>query len=262
MSDFFSYTTKNLSNKKILITGASSGIGEATSYLLSNHEVELYLVARRIDKLEEIKSNILKQHTNRKVHLLKADLEDTHCYEQMQKHGFFDIDVLINNAGMALGRDLFVDSDVNDVQRVIRLNIESAFEMARRALPSILNKKGDLINICSIAGHESYAYGAVYCATKAALLSFTKSLQKEHYQQNVRIMALSPGLVETSFSEVRFKGDSQKANDVYKGIEALNPMDMAAMLEFMLTRPEHVRVNEIITMPVNQASAEKVHKSN
>lgn len=234
--------------KKALITGASSGIGRAIAVALAKSGVEVYLVARREDKLRE-----LALVTGGKY--LALNVNDKDIASKLEKFTNKKIDILINNAGLALGRDKVETASWEDMQGMIDTNITANFRIAHAVVPWMLqNGGGDIINLCSIAGHHTYPGGAVYCATKHAVLAFTRALREETAGKNLRVMQVSPGMVDTEFSAVRFKGDTELAKTVYKGMEPLVAEDIAEMMMFMLSRPRHVVIDEIITMPTAQGS--------
>lgn len=239
-----------LQNKRALITGASSGIGRATALQLAAEGAEVFLVARRKEKLEALKNEI-----GARAHILVADVNDPEITKQLSAFTGEKIDILINNAGLALGRDKVESSQWSDIESMITTNITSNFRVAHAVVPWMLkNGGGDIINLCSIAGHYTYPGGAVYCATKFAVLAFTRALREETAGKNLRVMQISPGMVDTEFSTVRFKGDAKTAETVYKGMQPLVAEDIADMMVFMLTRPRHVVIDEIITMPESQGS--------
>ncbi|MFL5785950.1 MAG: SDR family NAD(P)-dependent oxidoreductase [Bacteriovoracaceae bacterium] len=240
----------SLKDKRILITGASSGIGRATALLVAQQGAEVFLVARRTEKLEELQDEIAK-----KAHILTADVNDPGIENKLSQFTGEKIDVLINNAGLALGRDKVETSPWTDIETMINTNITANFRIAHAVVPWMLkNGGGDIINLCSVAGHYTYQGGAVYCATKHAVLAFTRTLREETAGRNLRVMQISPGMVDTEFSTVRFKGNSEIADSVYKGMDPLTAEDIADMMLFMLTRPRHVVIDEIITMPMAQGS--------
>ncbi len=241
---------ENLKNKRVLITGASSGIGKAVAEVLSRQGAELFLLARREEKLKEIQKDL-----GPKVHILAADVNDKTLSQKLSAFTGEKIDILINNAGLALGRDKVETSLWSDMESMIETNITANFRVAHALVPWMLKSGGgDIINLCSIAGHHTYPGGAVYCATKHAVLAFTRALREETAGKNLRVMQISPGMVDTEFSTVRFKGNSDLAETVYKGMKPLLAEDIAEMMLFMLTRPRHVVIDEIITMPEAQGS--------
>lgn len=239
---------ESLKGKRVLITGASSGIGRATAFALGREGAELFLVARRKEKLLEIQKEI-------GGHILVQDVNGKDILPKLENFTNKKIDVLINNAGLALGRDKIESAAWSDLESMIETNVTANFRIAHAVVSwMIQNNGGDIINLCSIAGHYTYPGGAVYCATKHAVLAFTRALREETAGKNMRVMQISPGMVDTEFSTVRFKGDQNLADTVYKGMKPLTGEDIAEMMVFMLTRPRHVVIDEIITMPEAQGS--------
>jgi 3-hydroxy acid dehydrogenase/malonic semialdehyde reductase len=248
--------------KNALITGASSGIGRSMSFSLASKGYELILVARRLQRLEELKKELLSLYPNLKIQLIDSDVNSHDLAQKIAKASNQKVDVLINNAGLALGKDFVQDAQWSDLEMMIQTNIIANFKLVHLVLPWMLKHgEGDIINLCSVAGHHSYQGGAVYCATKHAVHSFTQALREETCGRNIRIMQISPGMVETEFSLTRFKGDQTTAENVYAGMKALSADDIAEMMLFMLNRPRHVVIDEIITMPMAQGSPTKVVRS-
>lgn len=244
-----------LTNKRALITGASSGIGKAMALSLANRGCELFLVARRKDKLKEVQTEIQNKYPDVKVHLLVGDVNDLALSAEIIAVTNKKVDILINNAGLALGREKAQDSDFEDWEKMITTNITANFRMVHLVLPWMLEAGGgDIINLCSVAGHYTYSGGAVYCATKHAVNAFTRVVREETCGKNIRVMQISPGMVDTEFSTVRFKGDTKVAESVYAGMTPLNGEDIARMMTFMLEQPRHVVIDEIITMPADQGA--------
>lgn len=244
-----------LSDKKALITGASSGIGKAMALSLASKNCELFLVARREEKLTDTKSEILLISPKAKIHLISGDVNDPELVATLANSTGKKIDILINNAGLALGREKVEASQFGDWEQMISTNITANFRMVHLVLPWMLTHgEGDIINLCSVAGHYTYTGGAVYCATKHAVNAFTRVVREETCGKNIRIMQISPGMVNTEFSTVRFKGDHQTAKSVYANMTPLNSEDIARMMTFMLEQPRHVVIDEIITMPTDQGS--------
>ena len=178
------------------------------------------------------------------------DVNDPEMGNTLKRVSDSRIDILINNAGLALGREKVQESLMSDWEAKINTNIMANFRMVHLILPWMIeNGGGDIINLCSVAGHFTYPGGAVYCATKHAVKAFTRVLREETCGKNIRAMQISPGMVNTNFSTVRFKGDKKAADSVYHGMEPLTPQDIARMMMFMLEQPRHVVIDEIITMP-------------
>lgn len=245
-----------LDKKRVLITGASSGIGRAVAIDLAKHNAELFLLARREDRLRE-----LQKELKTKTHIIVADVNDPKIKDIIARETNEDIDILINNAGLALGREKVEVSNFSDWEEMISTNITANFRVAHAVLPWMLKKGGgDILNLCSIAGHYTYQGGAVYCATKHAVLAFTRALREETTGRNIRVMQISPGMVNTEFSTVRFKGDQKAADAVYAGMNPLLPEDISRMMVFMLDQPRHVVIDEIITMPQDQGAPTTIHR--
>lgn len=242
----------NLTNKRVLITGASAGIGRAMAISLAKKGCELFLLARRKEKLEELKNEI---GPSAKVTLIPHDINDKNLPEVLKKICHEDLDILINNAGLALGRDKVEEANFGDFETMIHTNVISNFRIIHAVVPWMLKKGGgDIVNLCSIAGHYTYQGGSVYTATKHAVHAFTKTLREETAGRNLRVMLMSPGMVDTEFSTVRFKGDKTSADAVYAKMQPLMPEDIARMMTFMLEEPRHVVIDEIITMPMAQGA--------
>jgi 3-hydroxy acid dehydrogenase / malonic semialdehyde reductase len=257
-----SQITDPFQSKRVLITGASAGIGKAMALTLAPKGYELYLLARREERLKELQQEIQLRWPETKVRIIAADVNDPSALALLAKATDERIDILINNAGLALGRDRVAQSHFQDFQQMIDTNITANFRLVHLVLPWMLKARGgDIINLCSIAGHYSYPGGAVYCATKHAVHAFTRALREETAGTNVRVMQISPGMVETEFSQVRFKGDEGAAQAVYANVSPLTAQDIAEMMLFMLERPRHVVIDEIITMPSQQGSPHTIVRS-
>jgi 3-hydroxy acid dehydrogenase / malonic semialdehyde reductase len=246
---------REFSPKNALITGASAGIGKAMSRSLALKGLDLILIARRSDKLLELQNELKTIHPKIKVDLIVSDVNAPDLSQKIADISGQKIDILINNAGLALGKDKVESGLWSDFDQMITTNITANFRIAHLVVPWMLeNGGGDIINLCSVAGHETYPGGAVYCATKHAVHAFTKVLREETAGRNLRIMQISPGMVETDFSIARFKGDEKLAQSVYSGMKPLNAEDISRMMQFMLDQPRHVVIDEIITMPMQQGS--------
>lgn len=253
---------ENLAHKKVLITGASAGIGRALALDLADKGCELYLLARRGDRLMQVEGQIRQKNKLCKVHIIAADVCDPELPRILNERIQGKLDILVNNAGLALGRDKVEEAQLADWEQMINVNITASFRVVHTVLPWMLEQKsGDILNLCSIAGHYTYIGGAVYTATKHAVLAFTRALREETAGKNVRVMQISPGMVDTEFSSVRFKGKEDEAKRVYEGMTPLRAEDISRMMVFMLEQPRHVVIDEIITMPQDQGSATTVHRS-
>lgn len=248
--------------KTALITGASAGIGKAMAFSLASKNLELILLARRLDKLEELKNQLLKVYPSLTVKLIDSDVNHPDVTNRIGLASNKRIDVLINNAGLALGKDKIESGNFSDWEQMINTNITANFKVVHAVLPWMLSHGGgDIINLCSVAGHQTYPGGSVYCATKHAVHAFTKVLREETCGRNIRVMQISPGMVETDFSLSRFKGDQKMADETYAGMEPLKGEDIARMMQFMLDQPRHVVIDELITMPIAQGSPTTVMRS-
>lgn len=247
--------------KTALVTGASAGIGRAMAISLAQKGFKLILVARRIDRLNDVKAEILKINSSVKITLIDGDVNDLLTAKRIEQLSSKKVDILINNAGLALGREKVLNSDFQDIETMIATNITANFRLVHLVLPwMITHGGGDIINLCSIAGHYAYQGGAAYCATKHAVHAFTRVLREETVGKNIRVMQISPGMVNTEFSKVRFKGDQSAADSVYAGMTPLTGEDIARMMMFMLDQPRHVVIDEIITMPLDQGAPTTIHR--
>jgi NADP-dependent 3-hydroxy acid dehydrogenase YdfG len=250
-----------LKGKLALITGATSGIGKELAYQLAECGVNLVLTGRREDRLKKI-SDKLVQSAGVQVRYASFDVsERSACEEFYHSYSNDSFDILINNAGLASGTDAVQTADISDWERMIDTNIKGLLYMTRLILPGMIDRdNGHIINLSSIAGHESYPGGSVYCATKHALHAFTRSLKMDVGKTAVRVGMVSPGAVETEFSVVRFKGDKQRADAVYSGMDPLTAVDIAEIIVFMLNRPAHVNILDTFVVPTAQSSGTMIHR--
>lgn len=252
-----------LKGKTILITGASAGIGEACAHLFAQQGSNLILTARREVKLHKLASDLQKEY---KIEVMERalDVRDSSAVERLISSlpdPFKHIDVLVNNAGLVLGVEKAHETPGDDVDIMLDTNIKGVLNMIRTVVPDMVaNLQGHVINISSIAGHEAYPGGSVYCASKHAVDALTKSLRMDVVSTPLRVTAISPGLVDTEFSLVRFKGDAKKAEAVYQGLEALVAEDIAEAVLFAASRPAHVQIADMIIFPTQQAAATVVHR--
>lgn len=255
---------RSLSNKTILITGASSGIGQACAELLAAEGANLILCARRIERVAEL-ANQLKQNSRIGAVALQLDVrEQQSCSAKLKglPDSFRNIDILINNAGLAAGKAKAQEADLPDWEEMIDTNIKGMLYFTRMILPGMIERNsGHIVNIGSIAGVEPYGGGSVYCATKSAVKSFSAALRIDLLGTAIRVSNIQPGFVETEFSLVRFKGDQQQASQVYQGMKPLTASDIAETILFCITRPAHVDLAEILIMPTDQASATQISRS-
>ena len=243
-------------NKTALITGATSGIGRATARILSKNNYKIILCGRREDRLKELEKE-LSEFTA--IHTLCFDVRDKKSvFERIHSlpSDFSKIDVLINNAGNAHGLSPIQDGNLDDWDAMIDINVKGLLYVSKAIIPQMMEQKsGHIINIGSIAGKEVYPNGNVYCASKFAVDALNKSMQMDLNPYGIRVGAIHPGMVETEFSEVRFKGDKEKAANTYKGLKPLTPEDIADIIHFVVSRPYHVNIADLIVFPTAQASA-------
>lgn len=247
-------------NKTVLITGATSGIGKATAIFLASQGARLILCGRRESRLNDLKKELPTE-----VHTLHFDVRDREAvFDSIAQipEEFKPIDVLINNAGNAHGLDDVVGADLDDWDAMIDGNVKGLMYVTKAILPEMTTrKKGQIINLGSIAGIEVYPKGNAYCASKFAVDAFTQGLRIDLNSYGIRVGAIHPGLVETEFSEVRFKGDQEKAAAVYSQLDALQAEDVANTILFMINAPEHVTLADITILPTAQASATVINKN-
>lgn len=249
--------------KIALVTGATAGIGEATAILLAENNFNLILTGRRKERLEALKQTILKK-TKSTVFLLNFDIRNQDETEKALKSlpdDWKNIDVLVNNAGLAVGLNTIQEGVVDDWERMIDTNIKGLLYITRVISPWMVKQgSGHIINISSIAGKETYPLGNVYCATKHAVQSLTKGMRLDLLKHGIKVSSVCPGAVDTEFSVVRFKGDTNKAKEVYKDFTPLYAKDIAETILFVATRPKHVNIDDVLVMPTDQAFARDFNK--
>jgi 3-hydroxy acid dehydrogenase / malonic semialdehyde reductase len=244
-----------------LITGATSGIGEATARLLAQNNFDLILCGRRKDRLEKLQQEL--STVTKSVTLTFDVRKKTEVKSAIQSlpTEWKNIDVLINNAGNAHGLDPIQTGSEDDWDAMIDINVKGLLYVSHEVLPVMTERKtGHIINIGSIAGKEVYANGNVYCASKAAVDVITRGMRIDLNSFGIKVTSIHPGLVETEFSLVRFKGDAARAESVYKGFEPLQGTDIADLILFAVTRPKHVVIADLVVFPTAQASATVVKK--
>nr|WP_299338087.1 SDR family NAD(P)-dependent oxidoreductase [Allomuricauda sp.] len=250
-----------MEKKTVLITGATSGIGKAIAELLASLSFNLVLCGRRKERLTELASKLGKQTH---VHTLNFDVRDKEkVFEAIGSlpKEFEQINVLINNAGNAHGLDPIDQGSVEDWEAMLDINVKGLLYVSKAILPQMVERKeGHIINIGSTAGKEVYPKGNVYCASKHAVDAINQGMRLDLNEHGIRVGAVNPGLVETEFSDVRFKGDTQKAEKVYKGYQPLLPEDIAEIVHFAISRPYHVNIADLVVMPTAQASSTIVKK--
>lgn len=255
----------SIQDQIILITGASSGIGAACAQVFAEGGARLILTARRLERLQQIAAE-LEQKFSSQVHLLQLDVCDRHQVESALNalpEAWTAVDVLINNAGLSRGLDKLQEGNIQDWEEMIDTNIKGLLYMTRLIVPGMVSRgRGHVVNIGSIAGHQTYPKGNVYCATKAAVRVISEGLKLDLLGTPVRVSSVDPGMVETEFSQVRFRGDGDRAEKVYQGVIPLTPDDVAEVVFFCTTRPPHVNISDVILLPTDQASATLVHRRN
>ncbi len=249
---------------KVFVTGASSGIGRACAEVFAERGCRLLLAARRKERLHQLASSLQERH-GADVLATSLDVRDRSAVEDWVG-GLSDdwrgIDILINNAGLSRGIEPLQEGDISDWEEMIDTNLKGLLYVTRAVLPGMVDRgHGHVINIGSIAGHEVYPGGNVYCATKHAVTALNRGLAIDTLGTGVRVSSVDPGMVETEFSLVRFHGDAERAGGVYDGLEPLSGEDVAEAVVFCATRPAHANVREMILMPSAQAAAVHAHRT-
>lgn len=252
-----------LKGKTVLITGASSGIGAACAEQFARGQARLILCARRVDRLKVL-ADRLKREYSIDCYFFQLDVSQQKEVEQKLSAlpvEWQEIDVLLNNAGLARGLDKFQEGSIDDWNEMIDANVKGLLYVTRQILPQMVKRNsGHVINISSVAGYEIYPRGNVYCATKQAVNAITRGLRMDLFGTQVRVSSVAPGAVETEFSKVRFSGDEAKASTVYKGFQPLTADDVANAVVYCAACPPHVNISELIVMPTAQASATMIHR--
>lgn len=249
----------------VMITGATSGFGKAIALNFAAHGWQVIACGRRADKLADLESEIQSVY-NTKVLTLEFDIQDkyqVHDTLNAIPHDWKEIDVLVNNAGLASGLAPIQDGEISDWEKMINTNVLGLLYVSKFIMPGMVEKrKGHIVNIGSIAGKEAYAKGNVYCATKHAVDAISKSMRIDMLPFGIKVTAINPGAAETEFSLVRFKGDEARAGQVYQGYEPLKAEDIAEVVYFAVTRPPHVCLNDIVITPLAQANTTYMVKNN
>jgi 3-hydroxy acid dehydrogenase/malonic semialdehyde reductase len=243
--------------KTIMITGATSGFGKATAIRFAKNGYNIIITGRRKEKLYELEKELLSLG---KIKVLSLNFDVRQREEVASEIGnlpeeWKSIDILVNNAGLAVGMDHIDSGNIDDWERMIDTNVKGLLYVTRAILPlMVVQNSGHIINIGSIAGKEPYEYGNVYCASKSAVDSLSKSMRIDLIRNNIKVTQIAPGMADTEFSKVRFKGDDEKAKAVYKGIEALTADDIADVIYYCATLPAHVCINDLTLTCTQQAS--------
>lgn len=253
-----------IAGKTVLITGASSGIGQAYAEEFAKYGVNIILAARRLDRLERLKETLAQKYTDSKILVLGIDITNSNQVEtelSSLPREFANIDILVNNAGLALGLNNFNDDDLQNWETMIETNIKGFFAVLRIVVKQMVSRKlGHIINIGSIAGIEAYAKGSVYCATKYAVHAVSRSLREELVEHGIKVSEIMPGATNTEFSLVRFDGDKERADSVYNGFDALNASDIADLIVYSANLPSNANLAESLILAASQYGATKIYR--
>jgi len=253
----------SLQGKLVFITGASAGIGASTAYAFAAKGAKLLLCARRTDKLATVAAEALARGAQG-VHTFALDVTDRDAVTTAVAElpaAWAAIDILVNNAGLSRGLDKLYEGKIEDWEEMIDTNVKGLLYVTRKVVPGMVERgSGHVINLGSTAGHQTYANGAVYCATKAAEKVISEGLRIDLIASPVRVTSIDPGMVETDFSLIRFRGDAERAAKVYQNITPLQPEDVADAILWAATRPAHVNIDELLVKPVDQASVTKINR--
>ena len=248
--------------KTALITGATSGIGKATAERFAKEGIALVVCGRRQERLDELVEELSKQVP---LHSLTFDVRnrsDVATAIASLPKDFSQIDILVNNAGNAHGLDTIQEGNLDDWDAMLDINVKGLLYVSKAIIPGMIERnEGHIINIGSLAGKEVYPKGNVYCASKHAVDAINQGMRKDLNEFGIRVGAINPGLVETEFSEVRFKGDNERAKTVYQGYKALQAEDIADIIHFVVTRPYHVNIADLLVLPSAQASSTLLKKT-
>lgn len=255
------FTAKDQLMSIVCITGASSGFGKSCAELFAGHGHHLIITARRADRLEALAADLRARHSVQVLPLVFDVCDKAAVYAHLGNlpEAFRDVDILINNAGLAVGRNTIDQGVEDDWERMIDTNIKGLLYVTRVLSPGmVVRRHGHIINVSSVAGQEVYPEGNVYCATKHAVTALSKAMRLDLVQHGIKVTNISPGMAETEFSVVRFKGDMDKADAVYRGFQPLSPDDIAEVIYFAASRPAHVNLEEITIFPTAQADSRTV----
>ncbi len=249
-----------METKTVLITGATSGIGKATAYRLAQSKMQLIICGRRTEELDKIREDLSKLTSVTSLCFDVSDNQQVTTAIESLPEDFQNIDILINNAGNAHGLDKIQDGNTDDWDKMIDSNVKGVLYVAKAVIPRMIEKSsGHIINIGSLAGREIYEKGNVYCASKHAVNAISKGMRIDLNKHNIKVSEINPGLVETEFSKVRFKGDTI-ADTIYKGYKALQAEDIAEIIEFVISRPDHVNLADVLILPQDQATSSVINK--
>ncbi|GAB5589660.1 hypothetical protein Unana1_04560 [Umbelopsis nana] len=253
-----------LEGKVVLVTGASAGIGEACAREFAKEGSNLILTARRLDRLEALKTELETKYPQQKVHTIALDVRKREAVTgaiQALPAAFKDIDVLVNNAGLVIGVDKLADVTEDAIDTMLDTNVKGLVFLTQAVLPGMKErKKGHILNVGSVSGKQVYSGGGIYCASKHAVDAISRTLLLELVDTPIRVTQINPGLVNTEFSTIRFGGDSSKADAVYKGLQPLVGQDVAEIVTFAASRPPHVNIADVLVFPTAQADARTTHR--
>jgi len=249
--------------KRVFITGATSGFGKAIAEIFARNGHDCIITGRREERLDELQRE-LEQKFNVAIYTLCFDVrkkEDVNKAILGLPNEWKDIDILVNNAGLALGRDYFDEADMDDWETMLDTNVKGLLYVTRALLPSMTNRKsGHVINVGSTAAKEVYEKGNIYCASKSAVDAVSQSMRIDLLRHGIKVTAVHPGAAETEFSKVRFKGDEETAKSVYKGFKPLVAEDVASVVYFCTTLPDHVCINDLVLTSTSQANSFYFHR--
>lgn len=254
-----------LEGRTALVTGASSGIGRACARSLASEGARVIAAARRTDRVEALRDELDGEHGPQTCGALAVDVRDRADVEdairKITDAGWGEVDLLVNNAGLAAGLAPLQEGSFEHWDRMIDTNVKGLLNVSRMILPGMVARgSGHVVNIGSVAGHEIYPNGGVYCGTKFFVRAINKAMRIDLHETGIRVTSIDPGLVETEFSEVRFDGDAERAEKVYENTRPLTAEDVADAVTWAVTRPAHVNVEDMVLMPTDQASATRVHR--
>lgn len=254
-----------LSGTIALVTGASSGIGNSTARSLAAEGARVIVTARREERLLALRAELERAHGQGVCHALAFDVRDRAAVERavasLAGTEWEAVGILVNNAGLAAGLAPIQEGSFDHWDRMLETNVHGLLSMTRLVLPGMIARgRGHVVNVGSVAGHEVYPNGNVYCATKYAVHALNRAMRLDTLGRGIRVTSVDPGLLETEFSLVRFDGDAERARKVYEGTSPLRAEDVADAIVWAVTRPSHVNVEEILLMPTDQAAATHVHR--
>lgn len=253
--------TRSLVDDTAFITGASAGIGRALAFALAASGARVYLGARRLARLHEVKREIEAATPGARVDVGSVDVTDDASVDAWLAKAPAPCTILVPNAGLALGRAPVSELSVEDMDTMLDTNVRAVFALCRKVVPTLVAQgRGDVVMMASVAGSEPYANGSIYCASKAALHAFARALRAELLGKDVRVLTFDPGMVETEFSLVRTKGDAAAAKKVYEGMNPLSADDVADCVVFALTRPRHMSIDRMLILATDQLGTQTIHR--